>query len=124
MPPPLAVPPANSVPIIQVSRPNSRTKPKASASKVIKYLMLAATVLWILSMPAIGILIATGGAKSYTRVGGNHFVNYDTGDVLDGNSFAATMMASGLISGICYPTVPYAIVMVVLVVAYFATKSD
>lgn len=107
-----------------VSSSSRSRRPKSSAAQVVKYLMLGATALWLMSMFGIFVLAAGSSVKDRREIGGNMVMDERTGDVYDRDAYNAGTFFGASCVGLCMPTIPYAIAMIALSVTYFAMKPE
>jgi hypothetical protein len=129
-PPPVSHPPPlprESNPFVVSPR---AIQPRTSLTKphhVVKYLMVGSTVLWIASMlfifMAFQFILSEREHDDYIRYGDRYFHRETSQETTAGAIMVSNFFAS-VCSGICFPTIPYAIAMIALSVAYFACKPE
>jgi hypothetical protein len=82
--------------------------------------MLVATGLWVVSMPLMFAVSYFASERRVMAEGGRHVVV--DGAIIDADTYRSQAVANAMLSGLCCPTIPFAVAMVVLGIVYFTTR--
>jgi len=86
--------------------------------------MVAATVLWVISIPSLASLAYTGITQSYNKIGYKTYQHRtDPTIVISEDVFEAIRFGTAFQVGLCFPTIPYVLIMAILATVWFATKD-
>lgn len=105
-------------------RPRRRRNTRRKMSTV-NLLMLIFTGMWLIGMPCFGCGIMTTGPQSKEVGAGYVLVEHANGrrELKKENEHIAGLMTNGILAGLCCPTIPYGIAMLVLLIVRSTTKT-
>lgn len=102
-----------------------RRKPRRRSTLILR-IMLVCSVLWPVAMICVGFLFWATADRG-RDISDTHYEYKDLRGIPDVGWKAerdVTIVNAAIMSGLCCPTVPYAIIMVILAVAHLATRDS